>query len=158
ARHGVPLMRKAGGGCIVAVSSVAAVFSIPFQGFYSATKSALNALAFALRMELMPFNIRVAAFMCGDTKTGFTDVRVKCGGEEIYGKTAEASVALMEHDERNGMPPEAAAKKIVALAEARNPKPLSTIGLKYKLFCFLARLLPVRFQYWLVRLLYVKKA
>lgn len=158
ARHGVPLMRKAGGGCIVAVSSVAALFGLPYQGFYSATKSALNALSQSLGLELAPFNIRVVTFMCGDTRTGFTDVRVKRGGGELYGKTVEASVALMEKDERNGMPPEAPARKIVRLAEAKNPKPLSTIGFKYKVLCALSKTMPMRVQYWLVRLLYVKKA
>ena len=53
----LPLMRtqamgKNERGRIVFVSSMAAVFSIPFQAMYSATKSALNAFAFALKNEL----------------------------------------------------------------------------------------------------------
>lgn len=157
ARYGIPLLRKTGGGRIIAISSVAATFGLPYQGFYSATKSALNALAQSLGLELARFNIRVVTLMCGDTKTGFTDVRVKCGGDGVYGKAVEASVALMERDEREGMLPEAPARKIVALAEAKNPKPLSTIGFKYKLLCFLGRAMPIRVQYWLVRMLYTKE-
>lgn len=155
-RHAVPLMREKGGS-IVVISSVAAIFALPFQGFYSASKFALNALALTLRNELAQFNIKVAAVMPGDTKTGFTDARVKDHGEEIYGKSVDASLAVMEHDERNGMPPEATARAIVKLAESKNPRPITTIGLKYKLFRFLGLILPVRFQYWLVRLIYIRK-
>ncbi len=155
-RHAAPLMRKSGGGAIIATSSVAAVFAIPFQGFYSASKYAINALVLALRNELAPFGIRVAAVMPGDVKTGFTDARVKDHGGDIYGGCVDASVAVMEHDERSGMQPERIAKKIVKLALMRNPKPLSTVGFQYKLFCFLGKALPMRFQNWLVGKMYIK--
>jgi len=156
-KHAVPLMRKSGGGSIIAVSSMAAVFAIPFQGFYSAAKFAINALVLSLRNELAPFKIRVAAVMPGDVKTGFTDARVKSHAGEIYGKTVDASVAVMERDERHGMTPARIAAKILNLAEARRPKPLSTVGFQYKLFCLLGKVLPVRFQYWLVKKLYIKE-
>lgn len=157
ARHAVPLMRKTGGGSIVATSSVAAVFSIPFQGFYSASKFAVNALVLAMRSELARFNIKVCAVMPGDVRTGFTNARVKDHGAEIYGKCVDASVAVMERDERGGMAPEEIAKAIVRLAEAKNPKPLSTVGFQYKLFCFLGKVLPIRFQSWMVGKMYIKE-
>lgn len=156
-RHAVPLMRKTGGGAIVATSSVAAVFSIPFQGFYSASKFAINALVLAMRSELARFNIRVCAVMPGDVKTGFTDARVKDHGAALYGACVDASVAVMERDERGGMPPEAIAKAIVKLAERKNPKPLSAVGLQYKVFCFLGKVLPIRLQSFLVGRMYIKE-
>ncbi len=156
-RHAAPLMRRHG-GCIVATSSVAAVFAIPFQAFYSASKAAVNMLVLALGNELAPFGIRVCAVMPGDVKTGFTDARVKDhAGAEFYGKTVEASVTVMEKDERGGMPPEAIAKRIVALSMKKRPKPLSSVGLQYQFFCFLGKALPIRLQNWLVGKLYVKK-
>lgn len=158
ARHAVPLLRKTGGGAIVVTSSVAALFSIPFQGFYSASKFALNALTLALRSELAHFGIRVAAVMPGDVRTGFTDARVKEQGGDVYGARVGASVAVMERDERQGMDPLRIAKKIVSLAEAKNPKPLSTVGLQYKLFCFFGKVLPTRFISCLVSKLYIKQA
>jgi NAD(P)-dependent dehydrogenase (short-subunit alcohol dehydrogenase family) len=157
ARHAIPLMRRTGDGSIVATSSVAAVFSIPFQGFYSASKFAVNALVLAMRNELARFNIRVCAVMPGDVKTGFTDARVKDHGADIYGACVDASVAVMEHDEHGGMAPEVIAKKIVKLAESKNPKPLSTVGLQYKVFCFLGKVLPIRLQSFLVGKIYIKK-
>jgi NAD(P)-dependent dehydrogenase (short-subunit alcohol dehydrogenase family) len=157
ARHAIPLMRRTGSGSIVATSSVAGIFSFPFQGFYSASKFALNALVLAMRNELAHFNIRVCAVMPGDVKTGFTDARVKRHGAEIYGKCVDASVAVMEHDERSGMAPEAIAKKIVRLAESKNPKPLSSVGILYKFLCFLGMVLPIRVQYWLMSKLYIRR-
>ena len=56
-------MRAQKSGCILVVSSVAAVLPIPFQGLYSAAKAALNALAAALANEVRPYHIRVAALM-----------------------------------------------------------------------------------------------
>ena len=68
-------MRKNGGGKIINISSMAAPLSIPFQAFYSASKSAVNSLTLALANELRPFNISVCAFMPGDVKTAFTAQR-----------------------------------------------------------------------------------
>ena len=154
-RAAVPLMR-AHGGTILATSSVAAVFAIPFQAFYSASKFAVNALILALANELKPFNIRVAAIMPGDVKTGFTGARVKADSDDNYGQSVEKSVAVMEHDEQNGMGPEMIAKKFVALSLKKHPKVLSTVGLQYKFFCFLGKVLPIRLQNFIVGKMYIK--
>lgn len=154
-RAAVPLMREKG-GTILATSSVAAVFAIPFQAFYSASKFAVNALILALANELKPFNIRVAAVMPGDVKTGFTKARIKAADDKNYGKSVEKSVAVMEHDEQNGMGPEMIAKKFVALSLKKHPKVLSTVGFQYKLFCFLGKVLPIRLQNFIVGKMYIK--
>ena len=73
----LPRMRRAGGGRIVHVSSVAAPVAIPFQAYYSAAKAAINAYSSALRCEVAPFGIDVCAVMPGDLKTGFTAAREK---------------------------------------------------------------------------------
>lgn len=61
----VPLMRQAGRGRIVNLSSVAAPVPIPFQAYYSATKAAVNAYTMALANELRPFGVTVCAVMPG---------------------------------------------------------------------------------------------
>ena len=53
-RQVVPIMREAGHGRIVNLSSVAAPVPIPFQTYYSATKAAVNAYTMALANELRP--------------------------------------------------------------------------------------------------------
>ena len=70
----LPALRESRGR-ILNISSAAAVFSIPFQSFYSATKAAVESLTCALRSELAPFGITVGALRLGDVKTGFTAAR-----------------------------------------------------------------------------------
>lgn len=69
-RQVVPIMREAGRGRIVNLSSVAAPVPIPFQTYYSATKAAVNAYTMALANELRPFGVTVCAVMPGDIHTG----------------------------------------------------------------------------------------
>ena len=141
----LPVMRRAGRGRIVCVSSVAAVYAIPFQAYYSASKAAINAFADALRTEAKPFGISVCAVMPGDIATGFTAARQKTmAGEDVY-RNAASAVAKMENDERNGMAPEAVARLIGKLADKKNVAPLYTVGVSYKTLVFLKRLFPTSF-------------
>lgn len=144
-RAALPVMRQAGAGRIVCVSSVAAVYAIPFQAYYSASKAAVNAFTDALRTEMKSFGVSVCAVMPGDIATGFTDAREKtAAGEDVY-RHAASAVARMEKDERGGMPPEAVAKLIVKLADKKRVAPLYTVGLSYKALVFLKRLFPAAF-------------
>ncbi len=148
---------RANGGTIVNVSSLAAPLSIPFQAFYSASKSAVNSLTLAMANELAPFGIKVCAVMPGDVKTGFTAAREKStDGDELYSGVLQKSVSTMEHDEQNGMSPDAIAKKIFKLAVAKNPKPLSTVGLQYKFLVSLAKVLPIRIVNKIIGMIYAK--
>lgn len=150
----VPIMRQQSGGTVLFTSSVAAVFSIPYQAFYSVSKSAVNALAMALRSELLPFDIRVSALMLGDVHTGFTAARkTNLQGAEIY-RNMQHAIAVMEQDEQNGMTPQYVALHVYRVALKRNPAPLYTIGLSYRLFVFLDRLLPKRLSHWIVAKMY----
>lgn len=148
-------MRKNGGGRIVNISSLAAELSIPFQAFYSASKAAVNSLTLALANELRPFHITVCALMPGDVKTGFTENREK--EKEIsgvYGETIKKSIATMEKDERNGMSAQSIAKAVLALAERKRVKPVSTTGAQYKLIAGLSKVLPVSAVNRIVGMLY----
>ena len=150
-------MRQQGAGRVVNTSSVAAPAAIPFQTYYSATKSAINTYTLALRNEVRPFGITLTAVQPGDIATGFTDAREKSqAGDEIYGGRIGRSVAGMEKDERQGMKPEVAGAYIAKLALRKSVAPVYTIGLGYKCLSLLLKLLPLRFSNWLVGLLYAK--
>mgnify|MGYP000810780838 CR=1 FL=1 len=154
----VPLMRQAGRGRIVNLSSVAAPVPIPFQAYYSATKAAVNAYTMALANELRPFGVTVCAVMPGDIHTGFTAARRKVSaGDDIYQGRISRSVKRMEHDEETGMDPAKAGAYIasVAMREGHH-HPLYAIRFDYKFFTFLAKVLPVRFLNWLIYCLYGK--
>lgn len=152
----LPYMRQ-NSGKMIAISSVAALLSVPFQSFYSASKAALNALCFALANEVRPFGIKVTAVLPGDVATGFTAAREKQPyGQAVYGEVLQKSLAVMEKDEQNGMHPAYVAKKVAAIAKKKRPKPMYTIGFKYKCFTVLQKLLPARLVNYIVGLIYAK--
>ena len=149
----LPALRESRGR-ILNISSAAAVFSIPFQSFYSATKVAVESLTCAMRSELAPFGITVGALRLGDVKTGFTAARQKSGsGDDLYAGRIARSVAVMERGEQNGMPPVAAA--VVRAAHKKRLPPVTTVGAKYKLLCGLNKLLPLSAVTALVAKIYI---
>lgn len=148
---------RASRGRIILVSSVAAPVAIPFQAYYSATKAAINSYALALANEVRPFGVSVTAVMPGDIATGFTAARQKSeAGDDVYGGRIARSVAKMEHDEEHGMSPAVAGAFIARVARKRHVKGLYAIGLTYRFFCLLAKLLPVQLLNWLVGQLYAQ--
>lgn len=153
----IPVMRQAGRGRIVNLSSVAAPIPIPFQAYYSAAKAAVNAYTMALANELRPYGVTVCAVQPGDIKTGFTAAREKVIlGDDVYGGRIERSVHRMERDEQNGMDPAVAGRFIARVAMKPSVKPLYTIGASYKLFVILSRILPCRLLNRMIGLLYAK--
>lgn len=141
----LPTMRAQGGGRILNVGSVAGELPIPFQAFYSATKSAVASYSRALAMEVRPFGILVSCILPGDTRTGFTAARVKNPDDDAcYGKRITRSVEKMEHDETHGMRAEAVAKKIVRTASRKHPAPTVAVGVSYRFLLTLAKFLPRR--------------
>lgn len=152
----IPILREQGGGRIVNLSSVAAPCAIPFQSWYSVSKSAVSTYSAALGNEVRPFGITVTAILPGDIKTGFTAARKKNpAGDDVYQGRIARSVAVMEHDEQTGMDPAVAGAYIAKIAlRPGRVKPEYAIGFKYKFFVILARLLPCRLKNWIIGLMY----
>lgn len=156
-RQILPIMRKQGQGLIINISSVAAQFAIPFQSMYSASKAAIEAMSEALRIEAAPYGVRVALVEPGDTKTGFTDSRqfVAAAGEESpYREKFTKSVHVMIKDEMNGPEPVVVARAVWKTMARKNPSVRVVVGLKYKVFVFLKRLVPARFMLFILSKMY----
>jgi len=64
-KRAVPLLRQAGGGCIINLSSAAGRFGFPRRTPYSASKWAVVGFSKSLAVELGPDNIRVNAILPG---------------------------------------------------------------------------------------------
>ena len=144
-------------GKIINLSSVAGVLPIPFQTYYTLTKSAVLNFSRALDLEVRPLGVKVIAILPGDTKTSFTAARDKIeAGEEVYGDRIIRSVERMERDEQNGVPPEKVAKVIVNQANKKSPKPYVVVGFGYKFLVVLSRFLPTRLVDWILYRLYAK--
>ncbi|MCP4087841.1 MAG: SDR family oxidoreductase [Actinomycetia bacterium] len=76
----LPAMRDQGSGAIANVSSTAGVVSTPFDGIYSATKWAVEALTEAAHFELKQFGIRVTSIEPGGFETNFDSSRIRAEG------------------------------------------------------------------------------
>jgi NAD(P)-dependent dehydrogenase (short-subunit alcohol dehydrogenase family) len=102
-RAALPHLRAQRAGTIINMSSLAGRISLPFQGFYSATKFAIEAYTEALRMEVRPFGISVSMIEPGDFATSFT-VNRRMTNETIptspYYESATRAVATMARDEQ----------------------------------------------------------
>ena len=145
------IMRKQGAGRIVNTSSMAAVFAIPFQAYYSASKAAINSYTCALLNEVKQYGISVCAVQPGDIKTGFTAARKKIeAGDEEYGGRISRSVAKMEKDEQSGLDPQKAGDFIAKVAMKKSVKPLYTIDFISGAECILDRILPKGLAYKIV--------
>ena len=70
----VRAMRERDAGRICLVGSLSGRSPIPFQGHYSASKAAIESIAFTLANELAPFAVDVSLIEPGDIHTAFNDV------------------------------------------------------------------------------------
>ncbi len=151
----IPIMRKTGGR-IICLSSMAAVFPVPFQAYYSASKAAVSAYTFALANEVKDFGISICAVLPGDTKT--EPIRTKIyTGDDVYGGKIERSVKVMEHDEANGMAPDKVGRFVSKVALKKRVKPYYVVGFIYKLEYFLSRILPAAAARMVVGMIYTNE-
>lgn len=125
-REVLPVMRKQGGGTIINFSSIGGLMGLPFQSYYSAAKFATEGFSEALRLEVKQFNIKVVLINPGDFNTSNTSNRRKylaqTGEADPYHDQFTRTLAIIEHCETNGLSPGIMARRIVKIAECRNPK------------------------------------
>lgn len=73
ARAAIPMLREAGGGDIVNVSSSAVADPYPYLSIYAATKAAVEMFSVALRREVAADGTRVTVFRSGPAWTAFNE-------------------------------------------------------------------------------------
>jgi short-subunit dehydrogenase len=107
-----PVMMQQRSGHIFNVSSVIGKRGCPFNGAYSATKFAVCGLTEAMRVEMMPYNVRLTTVCPGLTDTDF--FRHVRGGTSLH-RTSYARI-------RGLMPPEKIARKILKTVGKNKPE------------------------------------
>ncbi|HMN04952.1 MAG TPA: SDR family oxidoreductase [Flavobacteriales bacterium] len=90
----LPHMRARRAGLIINITSLAANFGLPYRGFYSASKAALERYTETLNMEVRPFGIRAVTLQPGEynTQIGASRLRPEMVGEPYkagYGRAME---------------------------------------------------------------------
>lgn len=118
---GLAAMRPQKTGRLITIGSLAGHAALPYQGIYSASKHALEAINEALRMELRGSGIDATIVCPGDFQTGFTDARVFAAGARHpdHVQRMDTAVAIYERDERNGESPEKLAQLVAELVVAQ---------------------------------------
>ena len=93
----VPFMTQRKSGHIISVGSTAAKEVYEGGNVYCASKSAVDAVSKAMRIDLLPHNIKVTAIHPGAAETEFSLVRFK-GAEEAAKKVYEGFTPLSAED------------------------------------------------------------
>ena len=150
----LPAMRQQREGTVINFSSIGGLMGLPFQGFYSASKFAIEGLSEALRMEVKPFNIKVVVINPGDFHTNNTTNRrnfLTKATNDPYAEQFAKSLSIIEKDENGGWPPEVLARKLVKIVEAKNPCQRYVIATaEQKLAVVLKKILP---SAWFIKIL-----
>lgn len=101
----LPKMREQKSGKIINISSIGSEMGLPFRGFYSASKSALDKVTEAIRYEVSPWNIEVCTLHLGDIKTDIAENRVKTKVSEPYQKVFGKVYEIMNSHVGDGFEP-----------------------------------------------------
>jgi NAD(P)-dependent dehydrogenase (short-subunit alcohol dehydrogenase family) len=120
----LPHLRAQRAGLIINMSSLAGRIPLPFQGFYSATKFAIEAYTEALRMEVRPFGIGVAMIEPGDFATSFTANRrmtKESAPASPYYESARRAIATMARDEQANRDLSPIIRAVETILECRRP-------------------------------------
>ena len=149
----LPYMRQQGGGKIIVLSSIGGLMGLPFQGFYSASKFAIEGYCEALRLEVKSLGIKVVVMRPGDFSTGFTGSRKKVNDEvalQAYPLYRNA-IEKVEHDENGGLKPDVLARKISKIIQKKRPHDGYVVAsFEQKLSVLLKRIMPAK---WFDRIL-----
>jgi len=146
-RAALPALRAAPGGLLVNVSSLAGVFAIPFQAYYTASKFALEGWSEALAYEVAPFGVDVTLVEPGNIRSGFTAGRREAGcvDDELYRVAYRRAIEIMIRDEREAVGADVVAETIAAVVAGRRPPRRVTSGSAgERSTVLLRRLLPAR--------------
>ena len=131
---------------------------IPYQGFYSASKFAVEGYSEALALEVHPFHIKVCLVQPGDFNTGFTDNRnisELTGQNEDYADSFLRSLKIIEKEERNGCDPRKLGAAICKIVARKNPPFRTKVGpLVQVLFAKSKSWLPDNMMQYALRIFY----
>jgi len=133
----LPLLRRARGR-IVVISTIGVRFAPPFASALDAAKAALTALADSLRQELAPWGIRVVLVEPASINSGAAGKVTRDAAtamaaapqarRALYADAFSAMLAVMEHRESHGSPPEVAAATVCKALTAPRPRTMYLSG------------------------------
>jgi NAD(P)-dependent dehydrogenase (short-subunit alcohol dehydrogenase family) len=143
----VPSMRERGAGKLVAVSSLVGQVPFPFESIYSATKFAVEGMVLSLRYEVEPYGIDVALIRPAQVSTQFAAKTHQLPPQgSPYRERVRRFIARDEELIQTAPDPVTAARAIVRVLRARQPRLDNTVDGKSRFFLALNRFLPTRLR------------
>ena len=128
---------------------------LPYQGWYSASKFAIEGYSEALAAEVKQFGISVSMVEPGDFATNFTASRRNSEAtmqNEDYRESYARSLAIIEKEENGGLQPSVLAKKICKIVDAKKPRLRYVVAnFEQKLSVLLKRIVPGNFFVGILR-------
>jgi NADP-dependent 3-hydroxy acid dehydrogenase YdfG len=150
-RAALPHLR-AGKGHAVMMGSVAGFLAMPAEGFYSATKHALEAYADVLRMEVAPFGVRVALVEPGFVRTNFASNAHAVGASlAVYEGMRRALGHGLARDVEQGLDAAEVAACVSRIVASEAPKLRHLVGREAGRLRRLKSLLPAAMFEWGLR-------
>lgn len=125
----LPAMRAAGAGKIVNVSSLAGNTAIPFSGFYSASKFAVEGYSEALWHELRPFGISVSLVEPGFVNTPIGEASPGAAHPlPAYDATRKRMLAAFGKALAGGIAADEVARTVLTIVEHASPRLRYPVG------------------------------
>lgn len=126
----LPTMRKQHSGLIINITSIAGYMGLPYRGIYSSSKSALEMITEALRMEVKAFGIEVTNVAPGDFATNIASGRYHAPvlSNSPYKEVYQMSLDMMDEHVDTGGDPQEMAKAILRIIETPKPAVRYKVG------------------------------
>jgi len=135
-------------GTIIQISSLAGSIGVPMQGFYSASKHAVDGFAKSLRMELKPFGVKVVLIKPGFINTGLEESFTTSNNElPVYTKMREKISEEIRSSLAAGDPVEKVANRVAKVLAKRNPSIYYAVGTSGRWLPKLYALFPRLFEF-----------
>jgi len=149
----LPTMRKQHCGKIIHIGSLAGLFAIPYQSYYTASKHALEGYCESLRMEVDRFDIHISLVEPGDFRSAISENRIiaKEAFSDIYRESFQNAFGIITKGEKLGGDTRKIALLMEKIIDSKAPKlrylvgkPLDTLAARVKPY------IPQRLFQWLI--------
>ncbi len=152
----LPLLKEAR-GTIIMVSSIGGRIATPIAGAYNASKAALEFLSDALRVELVPFGVRVVLVEPISSPTDIWNTSLERAMQRIgshrsgsYEQLLQVSERFAKRFSKRGFPPQVFADTIVRILESNRPGVRYAVPRSAAIPMVIGRVLPDRLRDYLI--------
>jgi NAD(P)-dependent dehydrogenase (short-subunit alcohol dehydrogenase family) len=143
----LPHMRQARSGMILTLSSISGLFGFPSMGPYVASKHAVEGFCESLRLEMLPYSVKVVLVEPGAYKT---DIWKKSLGQveqqkaeySPYAKQMESVTRAVERSASGAGDPQEVIEQIVRIVRMRDPQLRYMVGKGTRMTVLLKNILP----------------